>query len=800
MPALILARDPFRLFRSVCVASLTLLTASLCAQSPELTGAIPVSVRPGETTTITWHGANLLKPLTLWTSFGASNAWAKSAVGKDGKPIPADPKKAVSHLTVPADAPPGVGMVRLATDSGLSAPLFVLVDDLPVAERARANHSSAQAHALKLPSAVAGNTDAGRAEYFQLTLQAGERIAAEVFAARLLSKCDPMLRLLDTRGTELAFADDTPGLAGDCCISYRATVAGPVILEIRDVAWLGAADRFYHLRIGDFPLAHTAYPPAASPGANLAAQAIATGSHPGSGVPLTAKASRIPGESVPVPVRFAPGKPAAVVPVLAEPLPLQLEKEPNDSPSQATAVRPPVAIYGQLTPPGDRDTFRFEAKKDTLFTLTPVTRILGSPARLYLVINDSKGAFLSANDTAAAQTGPESPLTFRAPADGEYLLSISELTRRGGPEFTYGLRLEPAEPGFDLTVTGDRFATSLGGSFTVKISAQRRGASGPIRLALASADGQSLPDGFTLSDNVIESGKTETALKITAPALAVAGSIHHLAIVGHASVGTNKFTALARQPAPNPANAKDPLLPLLTLPAIPRLLRESIAVCVGITVPDFFAVSLPGGTVDLPRLVGRSSFTVSQKSLTKDFLSLVKLSFEGLPKDIAIAVQTPKATKTGSADFRCDITGLAESLGTGKTFTIVATGEHKGITREVRLTNVVLRAIEPLAVSAKPAGALKPGGKQTLLVTLTRHGAAADASPVSLRLLQLPPGLAAPASVTVPADKSTAEFELTAASTIVPGKLDGLRVAATAKIRGQEVKVESAALTLEVIK
>ena len=767
------------------------------AQSPDLTAATPLAARPGSETTITWQGANLLGPLSLWTSFGATNSWEAPAPGKDGKPVAPDGKKLVGKLRVPAAAPLGVGFVRVATENGLSGPFFFLVDDLPLLERTRGNDSPGKAQLLKLPVAVEGNTEAGKADYFQIELQAGESVSVEVFAARLLSKCDPMLRLLDARGNELAFADDTPGFVGDCWLRYRATQAGPVILEVRDASWLGGAAHRYHVRVGDFPLATVAFPPAAAPGATFEARALGGGND---ALNFKTVVSKIPGEVVPVPIRFAAGKPAALVLARAEALPIQLEQEPNDTPAQALTVRAPVAIYGTIGTPGDRDVFRLAVKKDERFTLTPLTRSLGSPALLYLAVEDEKGALLAANDTANTQPSLETPLMFRATADGHCRIFIGELTRRGGPEFTYGLRVEAADRGFELALAGDRFAAALGGSFTVKVTAQRRNVSGPITLALVSGDERALPAGFAVEDNVIEKGKNETSLKITAPADVPAGAIYNLAVIGRGLEGTNEVTARARPPAPNPANAKDPSLALLALPSIPRLLRETIAVGVGVKVADFFTISVPAGPVGLARVLGKGSFVVSQKPVAKDFTSLVKLSFEGLPKGVTVTVQTPKLTKTGVADFRCDLAGPTEALTGEKNFTIIATGEHKGVTKEVRLTNVVLRAIEPLAVAAKAAGGLKAGGKQKLQVSVKRLGEAADAAVVEVRITKWPRGITGPEAVTIAANQTSAELELTADAALAPGKLEGLVLTAITKLKAQDVKVESAPVVLEVVK
>ena len=178
------------------------------AQTPELLGASVLALRPGGTTTITWTGANLQSPLGLWTSFGARHEFVAPAPGKDGKPAPADPKRLASKLTLAPGVPLGVGFVRVATENGFSMPFFLLVDELRLVERSGTNSTAERAQMIDLPVAVEGNTDAGRADFYQFKLKAGEGVSVEVFAARLLTKCDPRIRLLDAGGAELATADE----------------------------------------------------------------------------------------------------------------------------------------------------------------------------------------------------------------------------------------------------------------------------------------------------------------------------------------------------------------------------------------------------------------------------------------------------------------------------------------------------------------------------------------------------------------------------------------------------------------
>src|SRR2546428_391411 len=81
-----------------------------------------------------------------------------------------------------------------------------------------------------VPAAVAGQTSRGKVDYYRFKLDAPAALTFEVVARRLgtgpdtklggdetgrLVTIDPVLRILDAEGRELAFADDTPGLTAD---------------------------------------------------------------------------------------------------------------------------------------------------------------------------------------------------------------------------------------------------------------------------------------------------------------------------------------------------------------------------------------------------------------------------------------------------------------------------------------------------------------------------------------------------------------------------------------------------------
>jgi hypothetical protein len=777
---------------------------ALRAQSPEISRISPMAARPGETVTVTLQGKNLLQPQQLWTSFGAKTEWEAQAPGRDGKISKREEKELVGKLTMAPDAPLGLGFLRLPTATGLSGPLFFLVDELPVVTKNPQNASAEKAQAVTAPAAVEGAAEVGRSDFYRVEMKAAESISVEAFAGRIGSKMDPVLRLLDAEGKELAFVDDTLGLAGDCRLRYRATADGPLMIELRDASFTGGPEYFYHLRIGDFPLVSGVFPPVAAPGETVEVQATGEAVEGVALFRVTAQKCATGIESAPV--RFGPGKPAAFAYVRTDDLPVYLEKEPSDTPETALAVAAPCMVLGRIHKPGERNVFLIATKKDDRMTLTPLTRDIGSPAILYIGVDDEKGDFIASNDTPGNTptnaTSNDMALTFRAPADGVCRISVEDIAHRGGDEFVYGIHIERSTQGFDLTASADRFVAPRGGSFSAKVTAQRRGVNGPITLELVSGDALPLPSGFHCEQNIIEKGKNDTQLKVTAPADVPSGTLYHVRIVGHAMEGGVQFDAAAAPAKTDSKKApKDPAMAALgSMPQPPRLLCETFPICVGPDAPDFFSIELTAGGVDLPTIVGKSSFILRQKSIDPAYAGDARLKFDGLPPGVAITSGPGRGGRiAGQVDFICEVTGPADIAPGVHAFDIVASGELKGAQKEVRLAKVPLRVVMPLGIAGAVTSPIAPGEKQKLKITAARYDTE-DPQPIDVTLLHFPSGITGPEKVTIAPGDTEAVVELAAETGAPEGKFDTVVLGAATRVKGVDVAVESSPIHLEVRK
>ena len=530
------------------LAALLAGTAACFGQSPGLTHTSPGALPPGKTTELTLHGATLIGATNLWTGFGA-NVFSANATNISAAKL---------QVSVPADAPVGIHSARVASANGVSNPLLLMVDDLPSVADAGTNTSVTNAQRLAWPVAVDGAAVALGLKLYRVTAKPGDRLAIEVVAQRLGSKLDPVLRLLDLRGRELAFCDDESGLGGDCRLAHVFAAGGDYLIEVRDINYSGGGDFRFRLRVGDFPLVNLPFPAAVKAGAKSTFAFV--GPQVDKLKPVTATA---PTDATRLPLwtKFPGGKSSAFVSALVSDTAEFAEAEPNDDAETATPFTLPAGLNGRFLKAKDRDFWKFSAKKGERVLFTAQTRSIASASEVMLQLRDAKGTAIASSSVNDAGEGS---VTNTIPADGIYFLVVDELIRRGGPQHAYRIEAELLTPGFKLDTDVEKVEAAPGGSFTVKVTATRRDFPGPITLSVVGLNG------VTLADEVIKEKATSGTLKVTLPESAAPGSLSIFRIVGKATVGEAEVQATTRT---TPSLKK--LFPSMTFP--PRELDGSIA-------------------------------------------------------------------------------------------------------------------------------------------------------------------------------------------------------------------------------
>ncbi|OYW15941.1 MAG: hypothetical protein B7Z55_14500, partial [Planctomycetales bacterium 12-60-4] len=348
----------------------------------------------------------------------------------------------------------------------------------------------------------------------------GQTLSFEVLSRRIGSPLDPMIRVLDARGRELAFSDDASGLSGDAQISHKFAAAGDYFLELRDIRFQGGA---YRLRIGDFPCATVAYPLAIQRGQSapvtLAGFAI-------DGVaPLSMTAPADPSITwLPVSLKREGGNSSGFSTIAVVDRPQFVETEPNNAAEQANRVELTHDINGRLEQSGDVDRFVFKAAKDSSYVFSGVTRAQGSPTDLNFKVLKADGGQLGVVDDTGTDEGS---LTVKFPEEADYTLVVEDLVKRGGPEHAYRIAITSAAPRFDLAVSTDTFNVPAGGSVFATVTAKRANYGGPIELTVAG-----LPEGVSASRSVIGPGRNDAVITLTAGPAYQPGSMQLVQVVG----------------------------------------------------------------------------------------------------------------------------------------------------------------------------------------------------------------------------------------------------------------------------
>jgi hypothetical protein len=132
-----------------------------------------------------------------------------------------------------------------------------MVDTLPEAFEKEPNNSPSAAQRVKLPVIMNGRIDQpGDWDVFRFQGRAGEAIVAEVYARRLDSPLDSVLKLTDAKGQQLAFNDDydDPGAGlethhADSRILTTLPANGTYYLSLGDAQQKGGPEYAYRLRI-----------------------------------------------------------------------------------------------------------------------------------------------------------------------------------------------------------------------------------------------------------------------------------------------------------------------------------------------------------------------------------------------------------------------------------------------------------------------------------------------------------------------------------------------------------------------
>ncbi len=762
--------------RRFLFAWLLMIPVALLGAPPSIQRTTPYAVAPDKSVDVTFFGKDLAGATHLWTSFPA-----KVELTPDIEKNGTEGGKITFRLTVPAETPIGVGGVRLASSQGVSSLALLMIDDLPTLAQNPRNRKFETAQAITIPTAVDGTCEGTSFDYYRFSAKKGQRVSIEVFAQRLGTQLDAVVRLLDSEQRELAYSDDELGTQSDSRLSWVFQKDGDYTIQLRDINYGGGAAHRYRLRVGDFPLVTVPYPMGARLGEERSLE-VAGPLVEGAEVPAIKTDADDRDTAKRVPVRFPGGASSSYVTVLTSDLTDTLEVEPNNEREKATPAAVPGALNGRFTTSKDRDFFRFEAKKGQRLSFRGITRRMGSPSDLFFRLYNAKGAMLAEIEDSGSDEG-RFEHTFAE--DGAHVLMVEDLLRRHGPEHAYRVEVREHAPRFSLRVEAEKFDAPKGGVFVAKVLCDRAGYDGPVELSIDGAG-----EGFELSGHVIGKGKKDTTLRARVPDRFETGQAVPFRIVGTAKVGEQTIRTTASSITPLRKSFS-------RTPYPPVELDGHLAIGIRPVFKDFFKVSLvaPADEILVPRFGDDLNVPIVAQRIDKGFKDPIGLEVSGLPKGLTATVNAVPKDKIGGAI----VLKPGPELAVGEyAFQIRARATFQNQPKESTLANVKLRVVEPLQLLAAPIGSGKPGQKQKVRLSVIR--ASSKLGAVEIVWDSLPGGIKGPATTTIPANQNEIEVELELAGNLPPNSLHRVAALARAKIGDANIESKSPVVLVKVAK
>ncbi len=542
--------------QSVLVIAIFLLTISFAHAQvvPALSSISAQGAQQGQNVEVILTGKNLDTATAVWFSGSGITAEIRqetqqaavlfNGTGISGQ-VPTD-VRLVASLTIAPDAPLGVQQVRIVTPYGVSNAQNFVVGNLPEINENEATEKAEMSNALELPVTVNGViASIDDKDSFSFNLKKNARLICEVMAQRIGSPLDSYLVLRDPNGAEVANSGQGSGL--DSVLDYTALAAGKYTLHIRDIRYKGGGGFRYRLSIGELPYLETIFPLGGQRGADNTIAVTGANLETVKAIQVSIDTETPTGQQS-LRVKTPSGLTSNPHPFSIGSLAEMAESEPNDSADKANAVNTPITINGKIDKPGDVDRFSFEIKTPQFLVFEVEALRLSSQLDALLTLYGAENdQVLAVNDDARRS---DARIEQNFTQAGKYSIAIRDLNNQGGGAYSYRLNIRPLEPNFTLSTVVldsqnrpsglDSPRVSRGGTFTMQVNVSRLDRlSGPIRLHCPT-----LPKTFDVSPAVIEIGKNQAVITVTAPWDAPLGLVP-FSVAGISAVGSRQVERTA---------------------------------------------------------------------------------------------------------------------------------------------------------------------------------------------------------------------------------------------------------------
>lgn len=158
------------------------------------------------------------------------------------------------QLTIPPDQPAATLTFTIQTEAGSTAPMKIeILATSQSVEEKEPNNGFREAQAIEMGKPVRGNISQDKdVDVYQFSGRTGEKIRAEIVAARAGSLMDGMLMLYNARGILLAQEDDSAA-SRDPEVNFTLPADGTYFLVVNDAHDRGGEWRSYELTLKPTP-------------------------------------------------------------------------------------------------------------------------------------------------------------------------------------------------------------------------------------------------------------------------------------------------------------------------------------------------------------------------------------------------------------------------------------------------------------------------------------------------------------------------------------------------------------------
>jgi len=490
---------------SFSLAGVAVATVAVAAgPPPNLVDMHPHGGQQGRALRLVIEGYGVASDMEIESTLPGSFARLGEAADEDRlqkqrRPNDRNLQAAVFLVEIDADAAPGLYPLRAISGDGLSNALLFRVDTVSeVSERSlrdgiRNNSAATEPPQVDaLPVVVNGTLDGAERDRYRFRGEAGERIVLEVEARRVGSAIDPVLRLLDSAGNEIAFNQEGPGIDVDARLNWQPPEAGEYVVEVHDARFSDQRRNFYRLKLiaaSDYEYADAVFPLGARRGEETRF-GLTGGSAAATREVVRAVDTKNAFDIVgpPVAARTSAALPFRVV-VGSHPEVLESDPTADD------ALDTPVVVNGRIDDAGEVDRYRIAAEPGRRLLIEVEGAALGSSDLFgVLTVTTPDGEYLASSgddipdpDTfrllSPTATSFDPWVVVETPEGAEELhVTVEDLVGRGGPRFGYRLTATANGPDFELRLGTAQLTLNNGASKPIEIGAVRRGYLGPIRL------------------------------------------------------------------------------------------------------------------------------------------------------------------------------------------------------------------------------------------------------------------------------------------------------------------------------